>query len=169
MKRSAILIILAILCQVAFAQASFLNAQSEHEQTMLRIQREAVAASVRDLMEIREYTHSLLKKYLPDYRFYLSYIPAHSEKYFDRDRKEKVRLVRASYLTGLGVVDRENHFSLFINSDTKPFLDLGLAFLKTANITRNTSSRADDELKEIASMYLILSSLKGMNGHGLLS
>jgi hypothetical protein len=168
MKRSAILIILIALSHIASAQGPSFKVQSEQAQSMLRIQRETVTPSARGLMEIHEYTHPLLKKYLPDYKFYLTYIPAHIQKYRGSDGKEKESLVKASYLTGLGVVDRENRVSLFDNRRVR-FLDLGQAFLGTANISRSTSSRTDDELKEIASMYLILSSLKGLNGSGLLS
>jgi hypothetical protein len=167
MKHSVILIILIALFHIAYAQNPSSKVQTEHAQSMLRIQRETVAPSVRGLMEIHEYTHPLLKKYLPDYKFYLAYIPTHKRKYFDSDGREKESLVKASYMTGLGVVDRMNRFSLFDNSPT-PFFDLGQAFLKTANITRGTSSRTNEELKEIASMYLFLSSLKGLNGKGLL-
>ena len=120
MKRAAILTTLITLCQMASAQGPSLNAQPEPEQTMLRIQREKVAASIRDLMEIREYTHPLLKKYLPNHRFYLSYIPSRN-------------ISKASYLTGLGVVDRENRFSLFSNSQ-RSFLDLGRMFLFFINV-----------------------------------
>jgi hypothetical protein len=169
MRLSTILIALITLCQVASAQGPSLNAQSEHEQTMLRIQREMdIVGDLRDLMEIREYTHPLLKKYLPDYRFYLSYIPAHRVKDFDRDGNARETLVKASYLTGLGVVDPGNRFSLF-SARPRRDLDLGMGLLKNANITRSATSRTDDELKEIASMYLILSSLKGLNGSGLLA
>jgi hypothetical protein len=167
MKYSAILITLIALCHIASAQTAPSKVQSEHAQSMLRIRRETVDVSMRDVMEIREYTHPLLKKYLPDYKFYLAYVPAHKRKYFESVGQEKETLVKASYLTGLGVVDRENRFSLFENRPV-PFLDLGRAFLKNAKITRSTASRTDDEMKEIASMYFILSSLKGLNGSGLL-
>jgi hypothetical protein len=167
MKYSVILITMIALCHGAFAQASSLKAQSKPEQSMLKIQREAIAVSTRDIMQVCEYTHPLLKKYMPDYKFYLAYIPAHKQKYFDVGGIEKETLVNASYIPGLGVVDRENRFSLFENRP-RPFLDLGRAFLKTAKITRSKSSRTDEELKEIASMYLTLSSLKGLNGKGLL-
>jgi hypothetical protein len=167
MRRPASLIALVALFHIASAQATSSKVQSEHAQSMLRIRRETVDVSMRDVMEIREYAHPLLKKYLPDYKFYLAYVPTHRQKYIDSDGKEKETLVKASYLTGLGVVDRENRFSLFENRPM-PFLDLGGAFLKTAKITKSTSSRTDDELKEITSMYFILSSLKGLNGSGLL-
>jgi hypothetical protein len=171
MKRSAILItLIALFFHAVPAQSLSLKAQPEHEQLMLRIQREAVDPSMRDLMEIREYTHPLLKKYLPDYKFYMAYVPAHSLKSpidSDGNKKETEILLEAAYLNGLGVVDRENRFSFFSNRQ-EPFLDLGRAFLKNANVTRSASSRAAGELKEIASMYLILSCLKGLNGNGLL-
>jgi hypothetical protein len=167
MKHSVILITLIALFHIASAQNPSSKVQTEHAQSMLRIQSETVAPSVQDLLEIHEYTHPLLKKYLPDYKFYLAYIPTHKQKYFDSDGREKESLVKASYLTGLGVVDRKNRFSLFDNSP-RPFFDLGRAFFKTANIARGRSSRTDEELKEIASMYLFLSSLKGLNGKGLL-
>jgi len=168
MKRAAILIALITLLHIAYAQDPSFKTRSEHEQLMLRIQREKVDPTMGDLMEIREYTHTLFKKYLPDYKFYLAYTPTYTLKIRGLGVKEEEVLLKATYLTGLGVVDRENRFSLFSNNPT-PFLDLGRAFLKDANITRAASSRTDGELKEIASMYLILSSLKGLNGFGVLA
>lgn len=167
MKHSVILIILIALFHIASAQNPSSKVQTEHAQSMLRIQRETVAPSVRGLMEIHEYTHPLLKKYLPDYIFYIPYIPPYKGRSVDRDGKEKEVPVGEWYLSCLGIVDRKNRLSLFDNLQVGK-LNFARAFLKTASIKRSASSRTDNELREIASMFLILSSLKGLNGYGFI-
>jgi hypothetical protein len=167
MKRPVILLALIILCNVTSKQILHVKAQSEPKQIMYSILRDREAGLKLASIEIREYTHPLLKKYLPDYKFYIPYIPPYKGRSVDRDGKEKEVPVGEWYLSCLGIVDRRNRLSMFDNLQVGK-LNFARAFLKTASIKRGASSRTDNELREIASMFLILSSLKGLNGYGFI-
>jgi hypothetical protein len=76
-KRSAILIALMILCT---NQILPVRAQSDPKQIMYSILRNREVGLKLASIEIREYTHPLLKKYLSDYKFYIPYIPTYKAR-----------------------------------------------------------------------------------------
>jgi hypothetical protein len=109
--------------------------------------------------EIREYTHPLLEKYLPDYRFYIPYFfPYHSDRYS----------CSGNYISTLGIVTKEGKLFLFDNSRKKGTSeDLIKDFLKKADL-QVSAFPSQEEFRELARMTIILCSLKGLNGWGVL-
>jgi tetratricopeptide (TPR) repeat protein len=117
--------------------------------------------------EIREYKHPLLRKYLPDYRFYVPYIPA-SPIYNPQDNTVKYDYSQGFYSVHLGIADRENHLTVFhngvIGDHEKSMRALAHDFLSKARIKRFAPARTNVEMREITKLFLVLSCLKGHGG-----
>ena len=179
MKRPIILLVLAVLFNISFAQLWSVNAQlALKEEMKKRIRNRGECSIVKDIsLEMRKYTHPLLRKYLLTYKFYVPYIPAHKNIY-SSEYNTYFPSARGEYSKALGIVDQKNHLFVFYNlvdaegKGPKDYTQISHPlvqdFLKTAKIKRYASSRTDNEMREITRVFFILGSLKGLNGCGLL-
>jgi tetratricopeptide (TPR) repeat protein len=117
--------------------------------------------------EIREYRHPLLSKYLPDYKFYLPYIPA-SFVWNQKNNTFKLDYGQPQFGVHLGVADREKLLTVFHNGVIGDYEQysrtLAQDFLVKARIKRFAPARTDMEMQEITKLFLILNCLKGHGG-----
>jgi len=117
--------------------------------------------------EIREYKHELLSKYLPDYKFYVPYVPA-SFVWNEKNNTFKLDYGKPWFGIHLGVADREKLLAVFhnglIGDHEKYTRTLAQDFLVKARIKRFTPKRTDEEMQEITKLFLILNCLKGHGG-----
>jgi tetratricopeptide (TPR) repeat protein len=117
--------------------------------------------------EIREYKHVLLSKYLPDYKFYVPYVPA-SFVWNEKNNTFKLDYGQPWFGVHLGVADREKLLTVFhngvIGDYEKSMQTLAHDFLIKARIKRFAPARTDKEMQEITKLFLILNCLKGHGG-----
>jgi hypothetical protein len=117
--------------------------------------------------EIREYRHPLLSKYLPDYKFYLPYIPA-TYVWNQKNNTFKLDYGKPEFGIHLGVADREKLLTVFhngvIGDYEKYSRTLAQDFLVKARIKRFAPARTDAEMQEITKLFLILNCLKAHGG-----
>jgi tetratricopeptide (TPR) repeat protein len=117
--------------------------------------------------EIREYKHALLSKYLPDYKFYVPYVPA-SVVWNQENNTFKHDYGQPWFGVHLGVADREKLLTVFHNGVIGDYEQysrtLAQDFLVKARIKRFAPARTDMEMQEITKLFLILNCLKGHGG-----